>query len=63
MNSQVAEDFRAALLAMQELETDRPGEDEAQQRIDALAEEMFAVLDAYTTFYDDICEPFERIAA
>ena len=63
MNDQVASDFHAALMAMQDVEADVGIETEAEVRTTRLAEEVFAFLDACTPDYSEMFEPFEQIAA
>ena len=62
MNSQVADDFHAALLAMQDIETDRHV-DQTETDIAELAEQVFAFLEGIEMMDEPAFAPLEKIAA
>ena len=64
MYEQVADDFYTALLALQEMAADQPGQDVGEDSITLLAESAFAFLDACQLPDDAGVEPtIDRIAA
>ena len=63
MNSHVADDFHAALLALKELESEGHSETPAEEETVQLVDEVFAFLEILGPSADGTYAPFERIAA
>ena len=63
MNSHVADDFHAALMVLQELDSDGHFEMSAEHETVQLVDEVFAFLENIGPAGADDFEPFEKIAA
>ncbi|MGI9426082.1 MAG: hypothetical protein ACR2PA_23095 [Hyphomicrobiaceae bacterium] len=63
MNSHVADDFHAALLALQDIESESRTEKPVEHETAQLVDEVFAFLDAFGAADEDAFASFEKIAA
>ena len=63
MNSQAAEDFHAALLAMQEIEAEQDAALQSTDAVSTLVDRVYAFLDAFKTPEKPEYEPIDRLAA
>ena len=63
MNSQAAEDFHAALLAMQEIEAEQDAARQSEDAVSTLVDRVYAFLDAFKSSDKSDYEPIDRLAA